>query len=309
MALFVAPLLNRRAAPPTSAPLGTGRSAPVSEALQPGWAPAPGAVKVPVDGKEHWGRVLYVGEGPGRLPEGLAVPFALVGRTNNPRSPEPFYVMQYKVTNELFRAVADVHRERWRPENDDWKLGAISVTDGSDRKAEGDQLKFPVFRVGFDTAQGFARLLGGDLPTLLQWDTAAGFYNTHSTDDRGPFEGTGEGWELGDFALKLTRGAQFLGGACPVGTARLDRKRVPGNSDPEAVCYDLASNGFEWTLPPNPPGNEVILRGQDYTSLYPLTYVDFTDPVLPKAVRRARDPKLPFISFRVAVPLTQVEKP
>ncbi len=84
----------------------------------------------------------------------------------------PFYMMETKVWNDLFRVFAQAHPERLDPETR-W----TQTADG----------RLPVYFVSVKEADRFARWIGGRLPSGDQWDTAAGFYLAEEDRGEGPF--------------------------------------------------------------------------------------------------------------------------
>ncbi|HZU35091.1 MAG TPA: SUMF1/EgtB/PvdO family nonheme iron enzyme, partial [Gemmataceae bacterium] len=217
--------------------------------------PVKDAVLEKAGSRQLWNRIEYVRDG-------LHVPFVLVLRAPGTGA-QPFYIMQDKVTNGLFKKfVQSPKGAQWAaPRRNDWHDGAIKGEDPStDVGSEDDEL--PVFRVTAEQAQTFAEWLGGDLPTMEQWDTAAGAYD-HDNGVEGPYQA---GAEEGEIA---------------VGRAKEGPMRVTqvGKDISRFGCHQMAGNGKEWTRTPwdreqadtgvptkalADPKTHVCLRGASY---------------------------------------------
>jgi serine/threonine protein kinase len=110
-----------------------------------------------------------------------------------PGDPEPFYILQNKITNRVF---AETWREVMRGRQatlaeqlqkdfsvfGTWRKGAETL-DGDFLGIEGDQAGVPVLGVTLPEALLVARELGGTLPSILEWKKAAGALNE---DDNRP---------------------------------------------------------------------------------------------------------------------------
>jgi formylglycine-generating enzyme required for sulfatase activity len=128
----------------------------------------------------------------------------------------------------------------------------------------------PVLRVDIVEAQRCAEWLNGLLPSVGQWDTAAGRFEDPKERGEGPFL---KDWQPGDIAIN--RGEH---GPMPVGAAKKDRSLLG--------CNDMAGNGFEWTrtcvdpvgeflgrdVASLSPDTRVQLRGKDYAKYQPLRF-------------------------------------
>jgi formylglycine-generating enzyme required for sulfatase activity len=170
-----------------------------------------------------------------------------------------------------------------------WREGrpAAARVDGVDA----DQL--PAMNVSCDEACRFAAWLGGRLPTLAQWEKAAGRFEDQP--GLGPFRGPWNPQQRGRIAV----GRQGQG-PMAVGTATADVSPFG--------CRDMAGNGLEWTrtakdaavtlpLKAREESVGVLLRGRSYVRSEPLYFRDFDDPLLDEtAFYYTRDP---FIGFRV----------
>jgi formylglycine-generating enzyme required for sulfatase activity len=256
----------------------------------------------------------------------------------------PYYMMVDKVWNSLFQKFADEFPEqvtwpRWRlgarisrslafgvePEEHAWHscqgIDALTrsltfywfVSDPYSLPHPGDlgvsQGDLPVLRVELEDAHRFAKWLGGVLPSVEQWDRAAGKYEK----DRGigPFQGT---WDLSEEgAIGIGRGDK---GPLAVGQAAKDKSLMG--------CNDMAGNGLEWTRTLTEDLTQaeykgdakvslvayVILRGRRYSAVDPLRFEDLSGEglVLMPFHEPRRSPEfgigkslLPEIGFRVVL--------
>src|SRR5262249_55581453 len=89
----------------------------------------------------------------------------------------------------------------------------------------------PVMNVTVYDAWQFAHWLGGNLPSVAEWNKASGYYEDKEKRGEGPFISA---WKKGEIAVD--RG---LEGPMPVGTASKDISVFK--------IRDMAGNGFEWT--------------------------------------------------------------
>jgi serine/threonine protein kinase len=223
-----------------------------------GCVPAENAEIVHAGGKSVYAQVDY------RLGD-EKVRFILVNQDRR-NDPPPFYIMRDKVWNQLFREFAGTHPDAVKESK--WERGGskgnedVTARDG----------RLPVLNMTVMEAHQFARSIGGELPTVPQWDKASGRYEINPRFE-GPFRGTASGWKPGDFAVNLDKE-----GPMPVGQARRDESWVG--------CRDMSGNGWEWTatlaladrddtlFPFDKPGKErgVRLRGQTYHAYDPLIF-------------------------------------
>lgn len=204
--------------------------------------------------------------------------------------PPPFYIMENKVSNKLFRAFAKQYPEAVRESR--WVQGA-EVGD-TDLGSKDDRL--PVFRVKLLEALQCAQWMKGELPTKRQWDKAAGCYE----GAKGPFLGKPDDpLRPGDIAVGRDKE-----GPMPIGTATRDISTFG--------CRDMAGNGREWTstiahadpdqetgrvsVSTFDPGLKIRLRGHSY---------DADDPYqCDEAANTGQQPAniaRPDISFRVVI--------
>ena len=128
--------------------------------LPAGFVAAPDAEMVAVHGHGCPDRIIC------QL-HGLHVPFRLI----TGRKAGTFYMMQNKVSNEVFARFAEANPAAVATSR--WKLGACARK--QDLGVDGRDF-FPVFRVTCVEAALCARWLGGQLPSVEQWDEAAGRY-------------------------------------------------------------------------------------------------------------------------------------
>jgi len=129
---------------------------------------------------------------------------------------DSFYMMENKVSNLLGHAYDSSSERQGKP-----KIAAPSMENNV----------YPLFNVGVEEALGFARWLQGDLPTVRQWDRAAGLISHDPNHPEGPYLGK---W-LGKGSLDIALGGTIK----PVGTSKDD-------VSPYGI-RDMAGNGLEWT--------------------------------------------------------------
>jgi serine/threonine protein kinase len=265
------------------------RPAPTPVFLPPRCEKADGAVVRRVNGRDLHDRIDRL------LEDGTRIRFLLIpGDGGAEPVSQPFYIMENKVSNGLFRKFVDANPDLVKSEL--WRQGAL-LDSGENTGSADDRL--PVMRVSLEEAYAFARWLDGDLPTIKQWDLAAG---RHARErGKGPFEGEPDTLQPGDVAID--RGAR---GPMPVGSAPRDRS-IFG-------CRDMAGNGLEWTRDflgehlgtPIPvtrptPDLRVHLRGRDFAMETPLS---FDENDLNHFIENTSYLKpMPNIGFRVVIPV------
>jgi hypothetical protein len=265
-------------------PAPSSRRGPTEDVfLLPDWTKDPRAevVFVLADGKHYFSRIIL-------NRHGLRIPFVLVPR-EQPDDPPTFYIMEDKVWNDLFRPFAEAHLD---PKQTLWQLGGRR--DGADWPVGEAEGRLPVFRVTAEEAQRFAAWLGGLLPTVRQWDRAAG-YSRHK--GKGPFREPPEGTPLPRVAVN-----RIQDGPMPAGAAEDD-------VSPLGV-RDLAGNGREFTrnLAGDPgrtvadatEADRVILRGRLYTLSRPLWYTDLDEQQEQPQMQSCRAAS-PYTGFRVVL--------
>jgi formylglycine-generating enzyme required for sulfatase activity len=235
--------------------------------LPPGCRRQPGAqVQAVLDGRKFYTRIARM------LPDGTPVVFCLVPQLRD-GEPRTFYIMQDKVSNDLFGKFV---RAAWKPEvpwagllggltgplqsqafattwaaavipgaNCQWYLGgeverqttagAVEVMD-----LGADDLRLPALRMTVLEAHQCARWLGGLLPTAAEWDKAAGRWDPPPSNlsPRTPF---GRIWDKPTQAEKarvaVDRKAQ--------GPMRLDEDTL--DVSVPFGCRHMSGNGKEWT--------------------------------------------------------------
>ena len=227
---------------------------PKSVSVPPGCVAAPGAALERIGGRYYPRRIERL------LPSGARVPFLLI-KKEHPGEPDPFYIMETKVWNDLFAEFARTKAEAVKT-SDFWRPIAL----GQVPNAWNGRL--PALNLTCAQAHECAQWLGGELPSVEQWDKAAGLHN-HG-ERVGPYLGT---WSPGD-KTTIAVGRSEEDGPLPVGSA-------PGDISPSG-CRDMAGNGLEWSrtplsagisFPPPPESPETILmRGQTFTAREPLRY-------------------------------------
>ena len=179
------------------------------------------------------------------------VVFVLVQPDGKPDA--PFYLMENKVCNGVFRAFARQAGDKLAGLV--WRRGGLA--NGQDA---GDHPLLPVFRVTRPEAERCAAWLGGRLPTARQLDLAFGY------DDR----------------RDRRRNLPPLRSAAVNRIREGPRKNDDPNSDdisPHGI-RDLAGNGLEWTcdtLTPVDGKPLAVLRGRSYTAPEPLLFADLDE--------------------------------
>jgi len=187
-------------------------------------------------------------------------------RTADSQNIPTFYIMENKVSVAQFRrfaadAGAKLQGKKWQE--------ADGV--GGGYPVDND----PVFNVLVDDAYQFARWLcpNGNLPTIYQWDKAAGRYEANR--GKGPYM---EPWDKSDPKQIAVNRENKGPMACGEATHDIS---VFG-------CHDMAGNGRDWTrnldsggkmVPvPNPVDDLVLLRGHTYRGTGyqwgPLTFME-----------------------------------
>lgn len=266
---------------------------PIPRPLDP-WVPsqftaAPGAKRVDADGRVFYDRIE-------RPFDDITITFILVPRnTDQPQPPDvaTFYIMENKVSTGLYREFAD--KQPAAAQNPDWR---------KEPTANNDEL--PVMGVNVEDAHRFAQWLGGvhaRLPSVAQWNKAAGLYYHEAHSDSGYLGPYRKDWDPRDRSQIAVGRADV--GPLPAGAATHDISFPFG-------CRDMAGNGLEWTrnmqtgegtipldVPPGPFAM-VILRGRSFNWPEPsaLTYDEM----------RSGDPEAmpygygqPDVGFRVVI--------
>ena len=173
--------------------------------------------------------------------------------------------------------------------------------------------KRPVLRVDIQEAHACAVWLGGWLPSLEQWDKAAGRFESNAGE--GPFEGTLTSLKPDDVAVgrdgqvdeqgKLSRSARWPRrgpqGRQPLRLPRYGRQRQGVDADlPHGRCAGVLRRRR-----PSRPAARVHLRGGDYAVPDPLLFRDIDGRVMDLAFwrqSRTQGGDVPILGFRVVVP-------
>jgi serine/threonine protein kinase/formylglycine-generating enzyme required for sulfatase activity len=189
--------------------------------------------------------------------------------------PPTFYLMENKVWDDLFE-----HFRRARPE-------AVQATAW---KAGGQGGWLPAVRITVAEAAALASWLGGKLPTVQQWDKAAGFYQ--------------QAGRIGPARGERVAVRRYGEGPRPVNDPNTDDVGPYG-------AHDLAGNGTEWTRErvhvPDPgaasPARElVLLRGRSWRAPAPLTYADLASQQKDnQALVQFADAASPTTGFRIVL--------
>jgi formylglycine-generating enzyme required for sulfatase activity len=221
----------------------------------PGWQKAADAqIVTDANGKRFYDRIEVERDG-------LKVRFVLIPLraedTADGSKIASFYLMDNKVSVAQFRTFAQ-GAGRDKIKSDLWdKPDAV----GGDYPQDA----YPVFNVSVEDAYQFARWLGGHLPTIKQWDKAAGRYEKKA--GAGPYQ---EPWDKADPSqIAVGRGGR---GPLPCGAATHDISLFG--------CHDMAGNGRDWTrnvdggdrpVPLAMPGptDRVLVRGHTFRASYP----------------------------------------
>jgi serine/threonine protein kinase len=158
---------------------------------------AEGAEIRTITGKKLYDRIDYV------IPDdGTHVRFILIPRISN-RDPQTFYMMEDKVSVALFRKF--VEKNPGTVQDDRWKKG----TPG-DQTAPNQNLLSPVVYVTVDDAWRFATWLHGDLPTLQEWEKAAG-QKEEPLKGEGPYVANDEAKKRGLELIQFEHGKSIDG--------------------------------------------------------------------------------------------------
>jgi hypothetical protein len=252
--------------------------------LPPGCAKADAADIVTIANQKYYSAIVAV------CPDGTRVEFALIDK-NRETDPETFYMMKDKVWVGLFRQFAatrakgDFADTRW--ESRKWR-------DTSEPLNAHD--RHPVLAVCAEDAWRFARWLGGDLPSVKQWNKAAGFYD--QGNHKGPFLGP---WDAQHkMRIAVDRAAE---GPMNVGEASSDVgpfgcRDMAGNG--QELTRDLASSGISQKRVGKDKlssSDQVFLRGHSFEDPEPLFYNEFENPRQAR-LQEAQDSN-PSTGFRV----------
>jgi serine/threonine protein kinase len=221
----------------------------------PGWQKAADAEAITdANGRRFFKRIAL--ERDGQRFHFVLIPLLAEDTSEGSKIPS-YYILDNKVSVGQFRAFAQgagrgkIMSELWD------KPDAVGGNYPQDN--------YPVFNVYVDDAYHFAQWLGGHLPTIQQWDKAAGRFEKNRGE--GPYQ---EPWDKNDAKqIAVSRGGS---GPLPCGAATHDVS-VYG-------CHDMAGNGRDWTrnvygggrfVPLPLPGqtDRVLVRGHTYRASYP----------------------------------------
>jgi len=214
---------------------------------------------VTVGGKKYYPAIVWD-------KDGMQVPLRLIAGEKD-KEP-PFYIMETKVWNDLFQKFASEHPDQVKDQG--WKQGY--VVDEKKFGIEGNG-KWPVLGVRVDDANRFAQWMGGLLPSVSQWEKAAGC----TPGSAGPFRGH-EPYNKNSMPPEAAVDREKLG-PLPVGEGTRDIGPFG--------CKDMAGNGLEWTrstdsgleVQQEQPTQKLIvyLRGRSFAAPGPLEFPRVAD--------------------------------
>ncbi len=184
---------------------------PSAYPLPEGWQPGPKSVVKVVQGKAYYDRIEV-------MRGGILVPFLLIPETRRD-DPPTFYIMEDKVWVSLFKQFTESKGEANKGWPERWKEWA--------KNGENKEADWPILFVSALEADRCAAWMGGKLPTLKQWDKAAGRFEPDA--GKGPFVAETTPDEL---ALKRKKPAT--------------RQELP-KSISRFGCRHMADNGLEWS--------------------------------------------------------------
>jgi serine/threonine protein kinase/formylglycine-generating enzyme required for sulfatase activity len=263
-------------------------------------------VRCDADGRRHYGRIVR------SLPTGNQAAFLLVEPSllsrNRVGGGLPFYIMEDEVSNDLFTAFLSSDPGQALPEsvNSEWQIGA---TAGKDSLSPSQHPTLPAVRVPPLVAHRFAIWLcgnAGHLPTVEQWDLAAGF-GIHQLPEQpesarypdGPFRGV---WNPASIDIAVNR-------------RQLGPRAVGESRDDVSLygCRDMSGNVREMTETlmngsrlggiVDAAGSSlqrVVLRGRSYLNETPLLWSDLEEQSdIPDAL--GIDETDPSVGFRIVL--------
>ena len=164
------------------------------------------------------------------LPGAAPILFLLIPQHKS-SDPSPFYIMRDKVSNGQFNAA--VHDPRMEELLAKAAKAGNGAVPGKWKKEGGNkpnQASLPIVYVTLPEACCFAHLLGGEVPTTMQWEKAAGRFDGAI----GPFVGNAPK----GLAVSMNKGRAPK--PIPVGD--------PNGDETIFGCRDMADNGREWTI-------------------------------------------------------------
>lgn len=191
-----------------------------------------------------------------------AVRFRLIPAGGGGPSVPPFYVMESKVWNGLYRAAG--------------------TTPADPSNANGPDA--PVTFVTWDDAKGFADKLGGTLPTPDQWDHAAGLYTVAGRD-----------------TVALAGSRPHVAASRP-GPAHGAKEAHPDENENGLRDTAGNGREWTAKVAADPDGrNWAVTRGRSFTAKTPLTFPDLRDQQT-TPMRQYTTAPSPYTSFRVVLP-------
>ena len=236
---------------------------------------------------------------------GQRASFLLITPAPDSDDPNPFYILETKVTNDIFRQFADSGADLI---DNAWEKGGIK--NGEDLLAAKTP-NHPVYRVHHIDADKFAQWVGKTLgcdcllPSVKQWQKAAGL---EETEFSGPFNRSFETLNK-DGRIDVAFDRRGLG---PISSGKSAADiSIHG-------CRDMAGNGLEWTrttrrgvtyrtiaeLHANETDDFVVTMSQNYAAGRPFL---FHDPVYVKNPVKLQTESTHFrshyLSFRVIIEL------
>jgi hypothetical protein len=242
--------------PSSSPPDAGGQAEAKADYVPAGCVKAPDAELLDDHGRKLFSKINYT------TPEDNTIRFLLILKKGQ-EDPPTFYMMENKVWVGLYREFA---RQAPAKElsNKNWDM--------KDRNSpwlnRGERL--PVLNVPATGATYFARWLDGRLPTVEEWNKAAGLFEENHGE--GPFRGS---WQ----AARKPEIAVGRGDAGPMAVGQA------GDDVSLFGVRDMAGNGREWTrtfflgglarhhdLPTVLPGDMVMLRGHDFSHPRPWSF-------------------------------------
>jgi serine/threonine protein kinase len=226
-----------------------------------GSVPAVDAEPVWIGDMKVWPRILLE-------KDGLSIPFRLI-REQTEADPPTFYMMENKVSNELFQAAVKdqafqehlnkfAKSQPWTVKRE-WDKGTKAS-----RERPRNWRSLPVFQVTVTEAYCFSAWLwpGGNLPTVRQWDKAAGRFN----GERGPYKSP---WQKSEISVNRGELGPMMVDEAPKDVSIFE-------------CRDMAGNGLEWTrdlkdgttvpVPDPQESSGVLLRGASFFDPEPFTF-------------------------------------
>jgi formylglycine-generating enzyme required for sulfatase activity len=255
-----------------------GGSEEAAVTVPAGCTPVGDGTAVDVECGRFYRRIAY------QPASGPALEFVLVPKGRKGQ-PDTFYIMKDKVSVREFRAFAEAHPE-WVKYKKEW----TELPDDC-----------PALPVRGDDAFRFATkwVRGGNLPTLEQWDKAAGRYEPNRRE--GPHRGK---WR------ELPKDAVAFGRGNPLPRGKASHDESPFG------CRDMAGNGEEWTrttrdksllresmLAAGPATDlSVYLRGNPYDAKTPLLFADLDRENTPSSLDvRDNPPEGVQVGFRLVI--------